>query len=195
MISITTPSKTSSSNISLFAPAPRKASPIQFDWSRRWTRHVVPHLQNPLVIVSLEIGMKYYDPSWELWMGPHSIGRGLTKGQKVYPGKLSWYQPWGCCHWIAFFSLAIGVLNYPGFTWMFLSGQCHTVPVGSRNEMTVVMDILNFRRLTAEKSIHYATMKPQNPRLGEAEAVKQWNELFAVFLENMVPRLRASISA
>src|SRR5262245_12637423 len=86
---------------------------IQFDWRQHWKERVEPHLGLPLVRRSVEVGMKLYDPAWTWEDGPHAIGRGRCNGQRVVRGKLSWYQPWGRCHWISFCACAIGVLNYP----------------------------------------------------------------------------------
>ena len=40
--------------------------------------------------------------------------------------------------------MAIGVINYPKLRWKFVSGRCHTVPVGydENGQPRVVMDIL-----------------------------------------------------
>src|SRR5262249_2122005 len=105
----------------------------QFNWRRSWRKRVEPHLEQPLVRKSVDIGMTMYDMSWTENDGPHSIGDGRRLGQRVVKGELSWYQPWGRCHWISFFACAIGVLNYPELDWHFISGDCHTVPVGSWN--------------------------------------------------------------
>jgi hypothetical protein len=161
---------------------------IQFDWSRHWKRKVEPHLDIPLVRASVEIGMEDYDPAWSWEDGPHAIGRGWLNGQRVVKNKLSWYQPWGRCHWISFFACAIGVLNYPELDWDFITGHCHTVPVGSRRgEHRVVMDILNFKRMTAEESIAFAHFVPPNPRESDMEG---WPEAFANYIQNVVPKLR-----
>jgi hypothetical protein len=115
----------------------------QFNWSRHWKRRVEPYLGLPLVRASVAMGMRHLDPTWTWHDGPHAVGRGRLNGQRVVRDKLSWYQPWGCCHWISFFACAIGVLNYPKLDWHFLTGPCHTVPVGRRDgEPRVVMDIL-----------------------------------------------------
>jgi hypothetical protein len=160
----------------------------QFDWSRNWKKKVEPYLDIPLVRGSVEMGMKLFDVGWTWEDGPHVIGRGCINGQRVVPGKLSWYQPWGRCHWIAFFSCAIGVLNYPQLDWHVLSGVCHTVPVGSWNgENKVVMDILNFKMMNAEASIALTHFVP--PNLPEPAGGK-WNEIFALYVENVVPALR-----
>jgi hypothetical protein len=140
------------------------------------------------VRASVEMGMKDLDPAWTWEDGPHAVGRGRWNGQRVTKNKLSWYQPWGRCHWISFFSCAIGVLDFPELDWHFISGHCHTVPVGSWNgEQRVVMDILNFKRMTAEESINLAQrILPERPELEGSG----WNEWFSCFIEKAVPRLR-----
>jgi hypothetical protein len=160
----------------------------QFDWSRNWKKRVEPHLDKPLVRFSVETGMKTYDRTWTWEDGPHAVGRGRWNGQRVTKNKLSWYQPWGRCHWIAFFSCAIGVLNYPELDWHFISGHCHTVPVGSwKGENTVVMDILNFKMMNAEESIAHAQFVP--PHVSEPDE-SGWKEWFNIYIEKFVPKLR-----
>ncbi len=161
---------------------------IQFDWSRHWKKKVEPHLGNPLVRASVEMWMRELEPTWTWEDGPHAVGRGKWNGQRVTKYKLSWYQPWGRCHWISYFSCAIGVLNYPELDWHFISGHCHTVPVGSWNgEHRVIMDILNFKTLTAEESIALAQRTfPDRPELDGAG----WSESFASYIETVVPKLR-----
>jgi hypothetical protein len=107
------------------------------------------------------------------------------------PGKLSWDQVGSRCHWIAFFSIAIGVLNYPALDWRFVSGDLHTVPVGYGPDGSpkVVMDILLFDGMTAQKSIAQAMRT-----LEGAPAHEGWEDVFAVFVEVMVPRLRTAPS-
>ena len=160
----------------------------QFNWSRHWKKKVEPHLDHPLVRASVEMGMTNLDPTWTWEHGPHAVGRGRWNGQRVTTNKLSWYQPWGRCHWISFFSCSIGVLNFPELDWHFISGHCHTVPVGSWNgEQRVVMDILNFKRMTAEESIDLARrIVPKRPDLEGSG----WNELFSCYIEKAVPKLR-----
>lgn len=166
----------------------RKGKLIQFDWSRRWKRDVVPYLDLPLVRASVEFGMTMYDPTWTWEDGPHAIGRGDLNGQRVFKNKLSWYQPWGRCHWISFFACAIGVLNYPDLDWHFISGHCHTVVVGSQNdEYRVVMDILQFKKKTGEASITHARHIP--PGL-PAEDNPGWARAFDYYVGEFVPLLR-----
>ena len=132
--------------------------------------------------------MMLFDSAWTWMDGPHAIGRGRWNGQRVTKNKLSWYQPWGRCHWISFFLCAIGVLNYAELDWHFISGHCHTVPVGSWNgEHRVVMDILNFKCMTAKESINLAQhFIPERPELEGSD----WKELFGFYIENVVPKLR-----
>ena len=108
---------------------PRSGKIVQFDWSRHWKKRVEPYLDLPLARAAIEMGMKLYDPNWTWEDSPHAIGRGALNGQRGVKGKLSWYQPWGRCHWIAFFACAIGVLNSPDLDWEFVSGDRHTVAV------------------------------------------------------------------
>jgi hypothetical protein len=164
--------------------APVLSKIVQFDWSRHWMKKVEPYLDLPLVRLSVEMGMRLHDRNWSWEDGPHSIGRGSLNGQRVIKNKLSWYQPWGRCHWISFFACAIGVLNYPELDWQFLSGKCHTIPVGSRGgEYRVVMDILNFKQMTAEASIAHAS-------IADHDRDPNWERVFALYLENIVPALR-----
>lgn len=159
---------------------------IQFDWSRNWKTKVEPYLKEMCVRMAIELGMRAFDKKWKWKDGPHAIGRGAINGQRVTKGKLSWYQPWGCCHWIAFFGLAIGVLNYPDLEWRFVSGQYHTIAVGSRNgEDRVVMDILNFKQMTAEESIALASQVLPKP----ARSEMNWQKIYRLHIQMFVPWL------
>ena len=122
-----------------------------------------PHLGNAVVQLALDIGMSIYDAEWQTGFAPYLIGR--TGEGRIVEGKLSWYQPLGRCHYIAFFSLAIGVANYPDLTWRLVSGNIHTVPVGydAHGNPRVVMDILLFADMSAEESIAFAESKPTAP--------------------------------
>ena len=135
-----------------------KAKIIQFNWRRNWSRRVAPHLDHELVQASLELGMMMLDPNWQRGDPPFVLGAIPCDRTRVVPGKLSWYQVWSRCHWIAFFSMAIGVLNYPELDWRFVSGDLHTVPVGYGPDGSpkVVMDILLFDSMTAQESIAQA---------------------------------------
>lgn len=160
---------------------------IQFNWRRHWRTKVEPYLDLPLVRGSVECAMKSYDRNWTWDDVPHAIGRGWLNGQRVVKGKLSWYQPWGRCHSISFFACAIGVLNYSDLDWQFVSGLCHTVPVGSQAGVDrVVMDILNFERMTAEESIALA----QRTGPGAEGDAASWSKVFTWYLDKVVPRLR-----
>lgn len=159
---------------------------IQFDWRRHWRRKVAPHLNKEVVQVSLDVGMMMLDPKWKRGDPPYLLGDTPPHRTRVMPGKLSWYRPWRQCHGIAFFSMAIGVLNDPHLDWNFLSGDLHTVPVGSgRDGQQVVMDILLFDSMTAEESIELATKK-----VDHAPACNGWDEVFEAFVSNMVPIIR-----
>ena len=100
----------------------------QFNWRRHWSKKVTPHLDNELVRASIDLGMMNLGPNWKRGDRPFLLG--AIGGGRIVKGKLSWYRPLNRCHWIAFFSMAIGVLNYPHLDWRFLSGDLHTVPVG-----------------------------------------------------------------
>ena len=164
---------------------------IQFEWGRRWKTDVEPYLDLPLVRTSVEIGMLVYDVNWTWDDGPHAIGRGQWNGQRVVPGKLSWYQPWGRCHWISFFACAIGVMNYPELDWRFINGPCHTVVVGSRGGKDhVVMDILFFKRMTAAESIARAQYVPPRIPKVDPDVDAIWKMVFSSYIECLVPELR-----
>jgi hypothetical protein len=170
-------------------PKPMKR-PLQFNWRRHWKKKVEPYLKHDLVQASLDLGMMMLDDNWQRGDPPYLMGR--EAGRRAVPGKLSWYRPCGCCHWIAFFSMAIGVLNYPELDWRFLTGDLHTVPVGfdSSGEPRVVMDILLFEGMTAEESIDLTKRKPVR-RITGASGNRQWEALYAVFLKRIVPLIRA----
>jgi hypothetical protein len=159
---------------------------VQFNWRRHWKTKVVPHLHKELVQGSLDLGMSLLDPHWRRGDPPYLLGR--EPGRRAVPGKLAWYRPCGCCHWIAFFSMAIGVLNYPKLDWQFVGGDLHTVPVGygPDGRPVVVMDILLFEGMTAEESLALATKK-----LAAAPAAQGWEDGFQMFTSTMVPALRA----
>jgi hypothetical protein len=159
---------------------------VQFNWRRHWPKKVAPHLDKELVQASLDLGMTLLDPHWRRGDPPYLLGR--EPGCRANPGKLSWYQPCGCCHWIAFFSMAVGVLNYPCLDWRFVTGDLHTVPVGygPDGKPAVVMDILLFEGMSAEQSLALATEK-----VNGAPAAEGWEEGFKVFTRTMIPALRA----
>ena len=88
---------------------------------------------------------------------------------------------------IAFFSMAVGVLNYPHLDWRFVSGDLHTVPVGygPDGQPEVVMDILLFDSFDAEESIALA-----RKTLDNAEGGGSWERAYREFVKRMVPALR-----
>jgi hypothetical protein len=97
-------------------------------------------------------GYKPGDPPW-------LFGRGPLNGQRAKNGCLSWYQPWGCCHYIAPFSWAIGKELYPALKWGFITSDKHTVAIGYKDKWERpewVLDILLFRKKTAQESLNFA---------------------------------------
>lgn len=168
----------------------RRRGPVQFNWSRHWKKKVAPHLENEAVQACLDLGMKMLDPNWRRGDPPYLLGSIPAGRTRTVPGKLSWYRPYGRCHWIAFFSLAIGVINYPALNWRFVSGDLHTVPVGYDDDgrPRVVVDILLFDTDTAEESIAKA-----KARVAHAPPSDGWEAIFEFFLKFMVPVLRSSI--
>jgi hypothetical protein len=178
------------------APAkatPRKAdatTPIQFDWRRHWSKRVAPYLREELVQCSLDFGMRMLDPNWKTGDAPHSLG--AIGSDRIVKGKLSWYQPLNRCHWIAFFSMALGVLNYPDLDWQFVSGDMHTVPVGfgPDGQPRVVMDILLFENFTAEQSIAHTRKVPKTLKTS-ARAGKTWDGIYRLHVATFVPALKA----
>jgi hypothetical protein len=164
-------------------------SPIQFNWRRHWSKKVAPYLQEELVQLSLNVGMTQFDKTWKPGDAPCDYGR--VRFNRIIKGKLSWYRPLCCCHYIALFSMAIGVLNYPDLEWRFLSGDLHTVPVGygPDGEPRVVMDILFFDFCTAEQCIACTRMEVEN-RKTSAEAKKQWEQVFEIYATQIIPQLK-----
>jgi hypothetical protein len=156
--------------------------PIQFNWRRHWSRKVAPHLGTELVQASLDLGMSRLDPRWRRGDPPYLLGAIPLWRTRVVRGKLSWYRPWNRCHWIAFFSMAIGVVNYPELDWRFVSGERHTVPVGygPDGEPRVVMDVLLFGHMTAEESIAHA-----GGTRGNAAGGCGWDEVYRSFAGRM----------
>jgi hypothetical protein len=164
-------------------------SPVQFDWRGNWKKKVVPHLNNPVVQVSLDLGMFMYDPNYMPGddVPPYSIGR--CEGDRIVKGGLSWYRPRGRCHHIALFSMAIGVAIYPDLTWRFVSGDLHTVPVGydADGNPRVVMDISLFDEMSAEQSIAFAEARRQN-------AISSHDQILGWFEDHGAAAVRASIA-
>jgi hypothetical protein len=163
--------------------------PVQFNWRRHWSKKVAPYLNEELVQTCLDLGMILRDPNWQRGDAPCEIGAiGFTR---VVKGKLSWYQPLNRCHYIAFFAIAIGVLNYPDLDWKFVSGDVHTVPVGydSQGNPRVVMDILLFGHFTAEESIAH-TQKVIKKLKPSEKVRKGWEAGQEKFVTVIVPLLR-----
>ena len=116
------------------------------------------------------MGMELLNPNWKDDDPPYELSdvfcncgsEKTCRLKTAKPGSLRWYQARHCCHWIAPFSMAIGILNYPHLDWRFVTGERHTVPVGFNNdgEPIVVMDILCFDVLNAQTSISFAAMPP-----------------------------------
>jgi hypothetical protein len=76
---------------------------------------------------------------------------------------------------------------YSELDWQIISGHCHTVPVGSSNgEHRVVMDILNFKSMTAEESIAHARYLPPGIEPHESG----WEKVFARYVQEGVPAFR-----
>jgi len=124
------------------------------------------------------------DPKWAPGDPPYRLGDEPRRARK---GTLEWYQPRRLCHAIAYFAMAIGVINYPKLRWKFLSGLCHTVPVGydESGQPRVVMDILLFDDMTAEESIRFALLRKHS--------VKQI--LFTGFATKVVPAIRKTLAS
>jgi len=145
-----------------------------------------------VVQAALDIGMLMLTQTWKRGDPPCLYG-GMD-GRRVVDGKLSWYQPLGRCHWIAFFSMAIGVLNYPDLDWRFVSGDLHTVPVGfdANGNPKVVMDILMFDRMSADESLAL-TKKTAACGTTHERGAAQFEQLYALFIEHRVPTIRACL--
>lgn len=135
-------------------PAPRR-----FNFARHWRSRIVPLLDDPVVVRALTLGLKLYDIDYEMGEPPWLCGRGPLNGQRARKGCLSWYQPWGRCHYIAPFCLALGQRLYPDLNWGFVSSDAHTVVVGWGDDCDQpewVMDILLFREKSAQESLNFA---------------------------------------
>jgi hypothetical protein len=160
---------------------------IQFDWKKEWRKKVKPHLQNPFVEYALGIGMLTCDDRWQPNDPPYRYGA-IGLGGTPRKGSLAWYQPLCRCHYIAYFSLAIGVINYPELTWKLVIGKLHTVPVGydEAGKPRVVMDILQFSYSTAEESIELA--------LREKDTATGWDALYNAFETVFVSGLRGAVT-
>lgn len=179
------------SNAAVLTASPRKQAInmriAQFNWRREWKSRVAPILDHHLVQWSLDFGMKVFDSQWTPGDPPYLYGR--PDGGRIVPGKLSWYQPRGRCHWIAFFSMAVGVMNHPDLDWRFVSGDAHTVPVGFEDENPrLVMDILLFDSLTASESIEL-TQQKLACAVDHVEAA-QLKQLYSLFVTHKVPAIQ-----
>ena len=153
----------------------------QFNWRRHWKKKVEPILAKVAVQCSLDMGMQLLESDWKRGDAPYQLGR--EPYRRVVEGKLSWYRPLGRCHWISFFAMAIGVINYPKLKWRMVSGDLHTVPVGYRanDEPRIVMDILFFDRHTAEWSIARCRKRT------DTDTNRNWDIAFRTFEEQFVP--------
>jgi uncharacterized protein (DUF779 family) len=133
--------------------------PRQYNFARNWNSKIRPHLDDPGVTTALTFGMKLCDINYSPGDPPWLYGRGPLNGQRARKGCLSWHQPWGCCHYIAPFCWALGRKLYPNLQWGFISGKWHTVVIGWSNNWKApdwVMDILLFRRKSAQESLAFA---------------------------------------
>lgn len=134
-------------------------APRTFDFSRNWKRRVAPLLDDQDVVKALTFGLKLYDKTYHEGDPPWQCGRGPLNGQIARQGCLSWYQPWGRCHYIAPFCWALGKRLFPEREWGFITSDCHTVVIGWADkweEPEWVMDILLFKEKTAEESLVFA---------------------------------------
>ena len=131
----------------------------QFDFSRTWRANISPLLNKPDVVRALTTGMLLQGDDYKPGNPPWLHGRGPLNGQRAIEGCLSWYQPWGRCHYIAPFSWAIGRELFPNLNWGFVTSDAHTVAIGYDDqwrEPSLVLDILLFRNLSAQESLTFA---------------------------------------
>ena len=131
----------------------------QFDFGRNWRKKVVPLLEKPAVVMALHLGMGLQRDSYKPGDPPWLHGRGPMNGQRAKEGCLSWYQPWGRCHYIAPFAWAIGQELFPDLKWGFITGERHTVAIGFDHgwqQPEWVFDILLFRTKSAQESVAFA---------------------------------------
>jgi hypothetical protein len=131
----------------------------QFNFARNWRKKIMPLLRKQSVEVALNFGMLLQGDDFKPGGAPWLHGRGPMNGQRAKEGSLSWYQPWGRCHYIAPFSWAIGRELFPKLQWGFITSDTHTVAIGYeeywRHPM-LVMDILLFQEKTAQESLDFA---------------------------------------
>lgn len=170
-------------------PANIETKPIQFDWKKEWNKKVKPHLENPLVQFALDWGMRMYTPAWKRGDAPYLYGGIADSSREPRKGTLRWYQPIGRCHYIAFFSMAIGVINYPELNWKFVIGKQHTVPVGydENGQPRVVMDILLFDEYSAAESVDFALSEKRDPSSG-------WKKAFEIFETDVASAIRKALA-
>jgi hypothetical protein len=150
----------------------------------------VPHLAEPLVRFSLERGLQLVDPSWSWDCGRPPYTVGVPRGGPPPAETLDWYRPMGCCHSVCFFAMSIGVLNFPGLRWRFLSGALHTVVVGAdrAGRDALVLDLTMFDRLRAAGALACASRPGVwRPAGGTGN---DWRRLTESFVDVVVPRLR-----
>jgi len=131
----------------------------QFDFARHWGKRIRPLLEKPAIVTALNLGMMLQGDDYEPGNPPWLHGRGPLNGQRAKEGCLSWYQPWGRCHYIAPFSWAIGKELFPGLNWGFITSDRHTVAIGFQDDWRypqLVFDILLFRNQSASESVAFA---------------------------------------
>jgi hypothetical protein len=171
-------------------PTNTDTKPIQFDWRKKWRKKVKPHLQNPFVQFALDLGMRLYTPDWKPGDPPFLYGA-IAFDSSPEPRKdtLRWYQPLCRCHYIAFFSMVIGVINYPELNWKFTTGKFHTVPVGydENGQPRVVMDILLSDMYTAQQSIEFALSEKGDLSSG-------WKRSFQMFETDVASAIREALA-
>jgi hypothetical protein len=131
----------------------------QFDFARNWRKQIARLLDQPAVVRALTLGMGLQGDDYKPGNPPWLHGRGPLNGQRAKKGSLSWYQPWGRCHYIAPFSWAIGRALYPDLAWGFITSDAHTVAIGYHENWRQpewIMDILLFRQKSAQESLDLA---------------------------------------
>ena len=177
--------------------------PIQFDFAANWDTLVRPHLNDPDVQDALDEGMQdYYDTIyayhtngkpkkriegekriWKRGDPPCNLAKLVYSSDELPSSEeLAWYQPWGGCHFIAPFVLALGKKIYPHLNWELMSSDRHTIAIGCspwtykgkeykdvedipcdnfrigdvKCQIIVLMDILNFNEISASQSLDFA---------------------------------------
>ena len=139
---------------------------IQFNFKTNWNSLIKPMLYDNDLQDAIDEGVKQFAINetgshdgikWNSGDAPYELGRGPLNNQVAIEGELSWYQPWGNCHWIAPFTKRIGERLYPYLHWDILYGDIHTVSIGRNNEtgsIMVVMDINYFSKYDVLDSIN-----------------------------------------